>query len=67
MQEGVFTLKKILKKSQKFSEKNLITLRPNNEVSAILWDQVIGKKSKFNLKAGDPLKKNIFSYIFPLL
>ena len=56
---GIYT-KKNIKKSQKFSEKNLITLRPNNEVSAILWDQVIGKKSKFNLKAGDPLKKKYF-------
>ena len=56
---GIYT-KKNIKKSQKFSEKNRITLRPNNEVSAILWDQVIGKKSKFNLKAGDPLKKKYF-------
>ncbi len=56
---GIYT-KKNIKKSQKFSEKNLITLRPNNEVSAILWDKVIGKKSKFNLKAGDPLKKKYF-------
>jgi sialic acid synthase SpsE len=45
-------------KGEKFTEKNLITKRPNTgEIPAKEFYKVIGKKSKKNLKKNDQLKK----------
>ena len=56
---GIYTLRRI-NKNEFFTENNLITLRPNSGIGAENWDKVIGKKSKFGLKKGIPLK---FNYI----
>ncbi len=47
--------KKIIKKGQKFSDKNLITLRANKGIPSIQWDSIIGKKSKKNYKPFEPI------------
>ena len=47
--------KKIIKKGQKFSDKNLITLRANKGLPSIQWDSIIGKKSKKNYKPFEPI------------
>ena len=47
--------KKIIKKGQKFSNKNIITLRSNKGLPAIQWDAIIGKKSKKNYKPFEPI------------
>ena len=52
---GIYAKERI-NKNEKFTTKNVITLRPFNGVGAELWDYIIGKKSKIILKKGDPLK-----------
>ena len=37
------------------TDKNLITLRPENRLCAKHWDFVLGKKVKKNIKKGDSL------------
>lgn len=54
--ESVVTLKKIAK-GEKFSEKNLITKRPNTgEIPAKDFFKIIGKKAKNNIAANKQLK-----------
>ena len=40
-----------IKKNEIFTEKNLITKRPGTGISPLLWNKIIGKKSKRNIKA----------------
>ena len=42
--------KKNIIKGEVFSEKNIISKRPENGISSIYFDKVIGKKSKKNFK-----------------
>ena len=41
----------------KFTESNLTTRRPQNGLSPIIWEKIIGKKSKKNYLCGDLIKK----------
>ena len=40
---------------EEFSDKNLKIIRPGNGLSPTKYHKIIGKKSKKNLKFGDPL------------
>ena len=48
--------KKNLKKNYKISEKDITYLRPNNGISAIYWESVIGKKIKKDVKKDTYIK-----------
>lgn len=48
---------KFIKKGEKFSEKNLICLRPDKGISAIYWKNMIGKKAIKNFKKNEKIKK----------
>ena len=41
----------------KFSESNLTTRRPQNGLRPIIWEKILGKKSKKNYLCGDLIKK----------
>ena len=45
--------KSIIKKGEKFTEKNLTTKRPAHGISPMKWEKIIGKKSKKNYKKDD--------------
>ena len=47
---------KNIQKGEKFSDKNLITLRPDAGISANFWEKIIGKKAKNNFKKLDLIK-----------
>ncbi len=47
VRKSIYAFKDI-KKGEKFTYKNLITLRPDNGISSIYWEKVIGKKAKKN-------------------
>ena len=49
VRKSIYALKDI-KKGEKFSEQNLVTLRPDKGISAMFWKKVIGKKAKKNFK-----------------
>lgn len=51
---------KNIKKGERFSEKNISTFRPDIGLSASFYSKIIGKKSQFNLKTNDVLKKRDF-------
>lgn len=55
VRKSIYAFKDI-KKGEIFNEKNLITLRPDNGVSASEWENVIGKKSKFYFKKNQKIK-----------
>ncbi len=46
-----------IKIDEYFSEENLVTKRPMNGISAIYWDNYIGKKSKKNYFKDDEIKE----------
>lgn len=48
---------KFIKKGEKFSEKNLICLRPDKGLSAIYWKNIIGKRAMKNFKENEKIKK----------
>ena len=52
---SIFCKEKI-SKNEVLSEKNLITLRPGNGISASNWLKIIGKKTKYNLEKGRMIK-----------
>jgi len=54
---GVWTTKKILK-GEKFTEENIKALRPVVGISASKYDVLIGKSSKKNYKAFEPIINN---------
>jgi N-acetylneuraminate synthase len=53
---GIYALKDI-RKNEKFSIFNITTKRPNHGLSAIYWDEIIGKKSLINIKKNQAIKK----------
>ncbi len=52
--------KKDIYKGEKFSPKNIITLRPKLGICSSKYFQLIGKKAKKNIKKDTPIKKNFF-------
>lgn len=58
MRRSIYTSRKI-NKGDKFTSKNLITLRPKLGICASNFFKIIGKKSKKNLEINTPLKKNM--------
>ncbi len=52
VRKSIFALKEI-KKGEHFSEKNLIAKRPAKGISAMKWEEIIGKKAKKDFKADD--------------
>jgi len=50
------TAKKLIKKGEIFTEKNLTTKRPGIGLSPMIWDDVINQKSKYNFKKDDLIK-----------
>lgn len=50
--------KKEISKGEKFSEKNIITLRPQKGMPANKWSQLLNKKSKKKYVLGSPIEKN---------
>ncbi len=55
IRKSIFAKTHILK-GQKFSKKNLITLRPGKFIAASQWNKLLNKKAKFNFKSGDPIR-----------
>ena len=56
--DQLFFAKKDIKKGELFSEKNLKNLRPVVGITSDKFFQIIGKKSKRNIKKDSPIKKN---------
>jgi len=52
--------KEDINRNEKFSDKNLITLRPGLGISAKNWEKIIGKKSKKSIKKGSIIKSEYF-------
>jgi pseudaminic acid synthase len=52
---------KDIRKGEKFTTENIKRIRPGYGLEPKYYLQLIGKKSKFNLVAGNPLKKNILN------
>lgn len=48
--------KKDIKKGEKFSTLNITTKRPGDGISPILWDKILGKRSKKNYKMNSKIK-----------
>ncbi len=46
----------VIKKGEIFSEKNISTKRPAGGISPMNWDQVLGKKSRFNFDVDEIIK-----------
>ena len=55
VRKSIYAFKDI-KKGEIFTENNLITLRPDTGISADNWDNIIGKKSKFNFYKNQKIK-----------
>ena len=53
--KSIVAKKKIIK-GDIFTEKNLTTKRPGSGISPILWNKVIGKKSKKSYQVDDLIK-----------
>tara|TARA_B100000575_G_C23108250_1_gene639841 strand:+ start:362 stop:1417 length:1056 start_codon:yes stop_codon:yes gene_type:complete len=49
-----------IKKNEIFNEKNLITKRPGTGISPLLWNKIIGKRSKRNIKADTQIQTKDF-------
>ena len=47
--------KKIIKRGEKFSKKNLTTKRPGNGISPMKWKKLVGKKSKKTFKINEQI------------
>ncbi len=45
-----------IKKGERFTHKNLITLRPDDGISSMFWESVIGKKAKKNFSKHELIK-----------
>lgn len=57
---SIYVVKNI-QKNEKFTIDNIKRIRPGYGLEPKFYFSLIGKKSKFNLKAGTPLKKNILT------
>ena len=53
---SIFVVKDV-KIGEKFTKKNIRRIRPGYGLEPKLFDKILGKKSKNNINAGDPLKK----------
>ena len=53
---SIFAVKDV-KIGEKFTKKNIRRIRPGYGLEPKLFDKILGKKSKNNINAGDPLKK----------
>ena len=49
-----------IKKNQKFTEKNIKTIRPSSGLSPKFFFKILNKKSKKNIKKGSPIRINFF-------
>lgn len=58
---SIFSIKNI-KKGEKFSTKNIKTLRPNIGLSASYYESILGKKSLKNIKIGKPIFFNLIEF-----
>ena len=54
IRKSIVAKKKIIK-GEKFSKKNLTCKRPGNGISPMLWERLIGKKSKKNYKVNEQI------------
>ena len=59
LRRSIFAIKDI-KKGEKFTYNNIDSLRPHIGLSASEFFNVLGKRSKKNIKNGSPLRKNFF-------
>ncbi len=57
VRKSIYAKKQIFK-GEKFSTKNLITLRPQKGIPADKWFKILNKKSKKNYKIGELIEKN---------
>lgn len=57
VRKSIYAKKKI-SKGEKFSEENIITLRPQKGMPANKWSQLLNKKSKKNYYSGNSIEKN---------
>ena len=55
VRKSIYALKNI-KKGELFTERNLISLRPDHGISASKWKNLIGKKSKFNFHKNQKIR-----------
>ena len=56
---SIYAIKDI-KKNEKFSEKNIKTIRPASGLNPKFYFKILIKKSKKNIKKGSPIKRNYF-------
>ena len=56
---SIYAIKDI-KKNEKFSEKNIKTIRPASGLNPKFYFKILHKKSKKNIKKGSPIKMNYF-------
>lgn len=56
LRRSIYVTKEI-KKNEKFTKLNIKCLRPHIGLNSNLYEKVIGKKSKYNIKADTPLMK----------
>ncbi len=57
---SIFSISKI-QKGERFSNKNIKRIRPGIGIPPFFYESLIGKKSPFNIKEAEPLKKNILN------
>ena len=48
-----------IKKGEKISKKNIRRIRPGYGLEPKYYEKLLGKKSPYNIKSGEPLRKNI--------
>ena len=48
-----------IKKGEKFSKNNIRRIRPGYGLSPIYYQKLLGKKSPFHLREGEPIKQNV--------
>ena len=56
---SIYAIKDI-KKNEKFSENNIKAIRPGNGLDPRLFFKIINKKSKKNIKKGNPIRIGYF-------
>lgn len=56
---SVYAVKDVAK-GEIFTEENVASLRPLGELSPAFLEKMLGKKSKYDIKKGEPIKKDAF-------
>ena len=51
-----------IKKNEKFSQNNIKRVRPNNGISPIYYNDILGKKSPYKIQKDEPLNKNLYRF-----